>query len=58
MTDYDSVTPWMWFEYEMGTIEYDYKVHPEAVERIFRLVKQLLYTVEKTEEVGCDARSM
>lgn len=33
-TDYDAVSPADWAEYEFATIEYDYKIHPDAAKRI------------------------
>ncbi|KKL05457.1 hypothetical protein LCGC14_2605840 [marine sediment metagenome] len=39
--DYDDVTPLKWAEYELATIEYDYKVHPEAAKMIRNLFKRL-----------------
>ncbi len=39
--DYKDVTPIEWVEYEFATIEYDYKIHPEAAKRIMALFKRL-----------------
>ncbi len=41
-SDYDEMTELDWAEYEFGTVEYDYKVHPEAA-RIIRLIFKRLY---------------
>lgn len=40
-SDYDDVTPLEWAKYEFATIEYDYKVHPEAAKRILNLLERL-----------------
>ena len=40
-TDYDDVTPLEWIEYEFATIEYDYKIHPDAAKRIIKLFERL-----------------
>ncbi len=40
-TDYDDVTPLEWAEYEFATIEYDYKVHPDAAKSILNIFKRL-----------------
>lgn len=44
--DYSDITPLEWALYEMATIAYDYRVHPEAVERIEAIFRQLYKGVE------------
>jgi hypothetical protein len=39
--DYVELTPLDWVKYEFETIEYDYKIHPEAANRIRSLFEQL-----------------
>lgn len=39
--EYAGCTELDWAEYEFATIEYDYKVHPDAARRILELFKKL-----------------
>lgn len=39
--EYARLTELDWVEYEFGTIEYDYQIHPIAAKRIRELFKRL-----------------
>lgn len=39
--DYTHLTELDWAEYEFATIEYDFRIHPIAAERIRHLFKRL-----------------
>ena len=39
--DYADVTELDWAEYEFGTVEYDYNIHPQAARVIRTLFKRL-----------------
>lgn len=39
--EYEDMTALDWAEYEFDTIEYDYKIHPEAAKAIRSLFKRL-----------------
>lgn len=39
--EYEDATPLDWAEYEFATIEYDYKVHPNAAKAIREIFKRL-----------------
>lgn len=41
ISDYDKLNAYDWAMYEFATIEYDYKIHPDAARRIVELFKQL-----------------
>ena len=39
--DYESVSELDWADYQIATIEYDYRIHPKAAESIRSIFKQL-----------------
>lgn len=39
--DYYDATKLDWAEYEFATIEYDYRIHPDAAKRIRQIFKAL-----------------
>lgn len=39
--DYDSLSELDWAKYEFATIEYDFKIHPDAAKRIRKLFERL-----------------
>jgi len=41
--EYEDMTPLDWAEYEFATIEYDYKIHPEAARRIRELLERVYF---------------
>lgn len=49
--DYGQVTELEWVEYELDTIEYDFKIHPAAIKRIRALMVRILEEATKIKNL-------
>ena len=39
--EYESLTELDWFRYEFATLEYDYKIHPDAARSIEKMFERM-----------------
>jgi len=47
--DYEDCTDLDWAEYEFSTIEYDYRIHPDATKAIRNILKRYISDKKHTD---------